>query len=75
MLASLVCRKQYRIEELEGTKVVKRRPGVSVKTCIKIASTAQSGGTGSLEAPEVTHGIHLGLTNSKNPIISSIWSV
>lgn len=48
-------RKQYVIEELHGEKVVRRRPGVSVKTCIKVASTAQTGGTGRLDAPEVSH--------------------
>lgn len=47
------CRKQYSIDELQGSKIVRRRPGVTTKTCIKIASTAQAGGSGSVEAPEV----------------------
>ena len=47
------CRKKYSVEELDGEKIVKRRPGVTARTCVKIALTAQSGGSGDLEAPEV----------------------
>lgn len=47
------CRKQYSIDELQGSKIVRRRPGVTTRTCIKIASTAQAGGSGNVDAPEV----------------------
>jgi len=49
-----MCRKKYSVEELEGEKVVKRRPGITARSCIKIASTAQSAGSGKLDAPEVS---------------------
>jgi len=45
-------KKKYSVEELEGEKVVKRRPGITARSCIKIASTAQSAGSGKLDAPE-----------------------
>ena len=48
------CRKQYSIDELEGNKILRRRPGVTTKTCIKVASVPQANNSGKLEAPEVS---------------------
>lgn len=47
-------RKKFVIEEMEGNKVLKRRKGITTKTCVKVASNGQTDSSGKIVAPIVS---------------------